>query len=128
VILDTSAILALVFDEPERDDFIRKINAASSVGVGAPTIVESAIVATARLGEIGRRHIDGLIDRSGIVVIPFEPTHWSVAADAWARFGRGRHPASLNYGDCLAYATARVADRPLLCKGEDFAQTDLQLA
>ena len=128
MILDTSAILALVFDEPERDEFITKIATASSVGVGAPTLAESAIVAAARLGDAGRRHVDGIAGRSGIVVIPFDATHWAVAADAWARFGRGRHPAALNFGDCLAYATARVADRPLLCKGDDFRQTDLQLA
>jgi ribonuclease VapC len=128
VILDTSAILALVFGEPESGDFIRKINAASAVGVGAPTLAESAIVAVARLGDAGRRHVEGLVSRSGIVVIPFGQDHWSVASDAWLRFGRGRHAAALNFGDCLAYATARLADRPLLCKGEDFRQTDLQLA
>ena len=128
MILDTSAILALVFDEPERDEFIRKISTASSVGVGAPTLVESTIVASARLGDIGRLHVQGLVSQSGIVVIPFGINHWSAASDAWARFGRGRHTAALNFGDCLAYATARLADRPLLCKGDDFRQTDLQLA
>jgi len=128
VILDTSAILALIFGEPERDEFIARIGRASSVGVGAPTLVESAIVLAARLGEDGPRHLSRLVARSGVVVIPFETAHWSIAADAWLRYGRGRHPAALNFGDCLAYATARLADRPLLCKGDDFRQTDLPLA
>lgn len=128
MILDTSAILALVFGESERDEFIRKIGLASSVGVGAPTLAESAIVLAARLGDNGPRHLTRLVERADIVVIPFEIAHWSIAADAWLRYGRGRHPAALNFGDCLAYATARLADRPLLCKGNDFPKTDLPLA
>jgi len=62
------------------------------------------------------------------VVVPFDSAHWQTAADAWLRYGRGRHPAGLNLGDCLAYATARLAGRPLLCKSEDFQKTDLALA
>jgi ribonuclease VapC len=69
-----------------------------------------------------------MLDRGGIVVISFDGAHAEVAAEAWLRFGKGRHPASLNFGDCLAYATARLAGRPLLCKGNDFTETDLQLA
>lgn len=128
MILDTSAILALIFGEPDRDEFISKVGRASSVGVGAPTLVESAIVLAARLGEEGPRHLERLVERAGVVVIPFESSHWAIAAEAWLRYGRGRHPAALNFGDCLAYATARLADRPLLCKGDDFPQTDLALA
>jgi ribonuclease VapC len=128
VILDTSAILAVVFREPERDDFLKKIGAAAVVGVGAPTLAEAAIVLGARLGEAGPRHLQRIVERAGIVVASFEPPHWHVAADAWLRFGRGRHPAALNFGDCLAYATARIAGRPLLCKGDDLPRTDLELA
>ncbi|MDQ6771701.1 MAG: type II toxin-antitoxin system VapC family toxin [Candidatus Dormibacteraeota bacterium] len=128
MILDTSAILAIVFREPERDDFLRKIGSAGTVGVGAPTLVETSIVLRARLGEQGRRWLDLLVERAELVVVPFEAAHAHLAMDAWLRFGRGRHPAALNLGDCLAYATARAADRPLLCKSEDFKQTDLALA
>lgn len=128
MILDTSAILALIFGEPERDEFIVKIGRASSVGIGSPTLVESAIVLAARLGDEGPRHLERLMERAGIVVIPFESAHWSIAAGAWLRYGRGHHPAALNFGDCLAYATSHVAQRPLLCKGDDFRQTDLPLA
>ena len=128
MILDTSAILAIVFREPEQDEFLGKIGAASIVGVGAPTLVETGIVLAARLGERGYRSLSLMVERAGIVVISFDPPHSHLAMGAWLRFGRGRHPAGLNFGDCLAYATARLAGRPLLCKGDDFSKTDLVLA
>ena len=128
MILDTSAILAIVFREPEQDEFLRKIGAAPIVGVGAPTLVETGIVLAARLGERGFRSLSLMVERAGIVVISFDPPHFHLAIGAWLRFGRGRHPAGLNFGDCLAYATARLAGRPLLCKGDDFSKTDLVLA
>ena len=128
MIVDTSAVLAVFFREPERDEFLRKIGGAAVVGIGAPTLAETAIVLAARLGEAGPRRLATLVERASLVVIPFEAQHWQLAAEAWTRFGRGRHPAALNLGDCLTYATARVAGEPLLCKGDDFAQTDLALA
>jgi ribonuclease VapC len=128
LILDTSAIMAIVYREPEHGDFLRKIGAASVVGVGAPTLVETEIVLSARLGEQARQLLSRLVHRAGIVIVSFDPPHAELAVDAWLRFGKGRHPAALNLGDCLAYATARLAGRPLLCKGNDFARTDLQLA
>jgi ribonuclease VapC len=128
VILDTSAIIAVVFREPEEDEFVRKIGAAHTVGVGAPTLAEAAIVLAARLGQDGQRLLSLLIQRAAVVVVPFDAEHAEVAADAWVRYGRGRHPAALNFGDCLSYATARLAGRPLLCKGDDFSKTDLALA
>jgi ribonuclease VapC len=128
VILDTSAILAVLFAEPEREELLDKISDARIVGIGAPTLVESGIVLSARLGERGSAALARVVERAALVVVPFEAHHWPVAVDAWLRFGRGRHQASLNFGDCLAYATARIAGEPLLCKGEDFAETDLALA
>ncbi len=125
MIVDSSALLAIFFDEPERDEFIRKIGSAEAVGVGAPTLAETGIVIAARLGEAGPRLLTELVDLAEVVVIPFDRPHWQAAADAWLRFGRGRHEAGLNLGDCLTYATARVADRPLLFKGDDFTKTDL---
>ncbi len=127
MILDTSAILAIFFREEEADELLRRIGEAPIVGVGAPTLAEAGIVLTARLGGLGPRRLEEMIERAGIVVIAFDRQHWQVAADAWTRFGRGRHPAALNFSDCLAYATARVAGRPLLCKGDDFRKTDLEL-
>jgi ribonuclease VapC len=128
VILDTSAILAVLFDEPEQDQFLRKIGAATRLGVGAPTLVEAAIVLCGARGNAGRTQLAGFVERADAVVIPFEAVHWSSAVGAWLRYGKGRHPAGLNYGDCLAYAAATVAREPLLCKGTDFAKTDLVLA
>jgi ribonuclease VapC len=128
VILDTSAILAILFDEPEREAFIELIGVQSVVGVGAPTLAETSIVLASRVGDAAGRHVAGFVERADLVVVPFEAAHWRAAAEAWLRFGRGRHQAALNLGDCLTYATARVAGRPLLAKGEDFRQTDLPLA
>lgn len=128
MILDTSAVLAIIFREPEEEDFIRKIGAAPTIGIGAPTLVETTIVVAARLGEQGQGLISRMIVRAGIVVISFDAPHSQMAMDAWLRFGKGRHPAALNFGDCLTYATARLAGRPLLCKGDDFSKTDLALA
>jgi ribonuclease VapC len=128
VILDTSAIVAVVFREPEEDEFLQKIGDAASVGIGTPTLAETAIVLAARLGQEGLQLLSLLVRRAGVVVVPFDAEHSQVAADAWVRYGRGRHPAALNFGDCLAYATARLAGHPLLCKGDDFPKTDLALA
>jgi ribonuclease VapC len=128
VILDTSAILAILFDEPDREELLRKLGEADQVGIGAPTLVEAAIVVCSARGELGLHQLGGFADRVDAVVISFEGAHWRSAVDAWLHFGKGRHPAALNFGDCLAYATARVASEPLLCKGDDFAKTDLVLA
>lgn len=128
MILDTSAVRAIIFREPEEEDFIRKIGAAPTIGIGAPTLVETTIVVAARLGEQGQGLISRMIVRAGIVVISFDAPHSQMAMDAWLRFGKGRHPAALTFGDCLTYATARLAGRPLLCKGDDFSKTDLALA
>jgi ribonuclease VapC len=128
VILDTSAILAVLFDEPEREAFIELIGAQTVVGVGAPTLAETSIVFASQVGEAAGRHLASFVERADLVVVPFDAAHWRAAADAWLRFGRGRHPAALSLGDCLSYATARVAGRPLLAKGENFHQTDLPLA
>lgn len=128
MILDTSAILAILFDEPEREAFVEMISAQTVVGVGAPTLAETSIVLASRVGESAARHLDAFVDRAALVVIPFEAAHWRAAAEAWLRYGRSRHRAALNLGDCLSYATARVAGRPLLAKGDDFRLTDLELA
>ena len=128
MILDTSAILAILFDEPECESFIETIGRQAVVGVGAPTLTETSIVLASRVGDAAGRHLADFVERAAVVVVPFDAVHWRAAADAWLRFGRGRHQAALNLGDCLSYATARVADRPLLAKGDDFRRTDLPLA
>lgn len=126
MILDTSAIVAVLLQEPERTEFIGRIENASWVGVGAPTLAEASVVLTRRTDD--PRLLEGFLVRTLTIVVPFEREHWLAAAHAWSTFGKGRHPAQLNFGDCLAYATAKVAGEPLLCKGDDFAKTDIELA
>jgi len=128
LIVDSSALVAVVIEEPEFELVWDKLATAERVGVGAPTLFETAMVLRSRLGPRGRTLLDAVTGRLGAEVLPFDGRHWPVALDGFTRFGRGRHPAGLNFGDCLAYATASVAGEPLLCLGDDFAQTDLELA
>jgi ribonuclease VapC len=128
VILDSSAVVALVFQEPGHERLVSAITSRPSIGIGAPTLVETTIVLSARV----RRDARGLVSRfmleADVTVVPFTDAHFGTALDAWLRFGRGRHPAGLNLGDCLSYATARVADEPLLFTGENFRKTDVDAA
>ncbi len=98
---------------------------ASAVGIGAPTLVESGIVVAARLGPGARDLAATMIREAEIEVIPFAEDHGIVAVDAFLRYGKGRHRANLNFGDCLSYAVAVLAARPLLFVGEDFRHTDI---
>jgi ribonuclease VapC len=125
VIVDSSALISILLAESEREVFVDHLARAAVVGVGAPTLAETGIVLTARLGVTGRSLLARLLDEAGIVTIPCTAAHWPVAVDAFVRYGKGRHPAALNFGDCLTYATCRLARRPLLCAGNDFPQTDL---
>jgi ribonuclease VapC len=125
VILDSSALVAIALDEPEREVFVRAIDGARIVGIGAPSLAEAGIVLTARTGADASAILSELLAAAGAVVIDFGEAHWREALSAWSRFGRSRHPAALNFGDCLAYATASLAGQPLLAKGNDFAQTDI---
>jgi len=127
VILDSSAIIALLLREPAHEGLLDAIAGAPVAGVGAPTITETGIVLNARIGAAGRTLLTRFLDESGVVPVSYEGEHARVAIDAFGRFGKGRHTASLNFGDCMTYATAKLAGRPLLCVGEDFAKTDLEL-
>lgn len=128
MIVDTSAVLAIVFREPGFEALVDKLLAADSRGVGAPTLVETALVLTGRLGAAGEGFVDGFTEKFEVAVLPFGAAHWRAAAEAFYRFGKGRHPASLNFGDCLSYATAKLAGLPLLFVGADFARTDIGAA
>jgi ribonuclease VapC len=128
VIVDSSAVIAVIFREPGFEALVEKLAAGSPAGIGAPTLVETAIVLSSRLRRDARGLLARFVQEAGLATVPFGEAHCSTAVDAWLRFGRGRHPASLNLGDCLAYATARLSSRPLLCVGDDFARTDLELA
>lgn len=128
MILDSSALVTIALDEPEREAFVAKINAADTIAVAAPTLVEAGIVLSARTGTDASDLLAELVTASEAVVIEFGPAHWQRAVSAWWRFGKSRHPAGLNFGDCISYAAAEVADDRLLAKGDDFAQTDIRLA
>jgi ribonuclease VapC len=129
LILDTSAVVAVIREEQGFVGLVDAIEAASSIAIGAPTLFETAMVLTVREGETaGRAVLSLFLDENGIVSIPFGDRHWTLAVDAFVRYGKGRHPARLNLGDCMTYATARAAEQPLLCVGDDFAKTDLRLA
>jgi ribonuclease VapC len=128
VILDASALVAIALDEPERAALVTKLNQAETVAVGAPTLVEAGLVLSSRTGLDASVVLADLVAAADAVVVEFGPRHWREAISAWWRFGKGRHPAGLNFGDCLAYATAAVAGEPLLAKGDDFPQTDIALA
>jgi len=128
VILDSSAIVAIVLREPGLEALVGKVARAEALAVGAPTLAEAGIVLTARLGKDARGLLQGLLREWDAATVAFGEEHWREAVTAYDRFGRGRHAARLNFGDCMAYAVARLADEPLLCTGGDFAKTDLELA
>ena len=128
MILDSSALLALVFREPGYERILAAVAAADWVGVGAPTLAETGIVLSARIAEEAKPTLALLLEHLDLRIVPFEATHARAAREAFTRFGRGRHPAALNFGDCLTYAVAKVAGLPLLFVGDDFARTDLESA
>lgn len=125
MVVDTSALLAVLQDEPERRSFNEAIEAADSAALSVASFVETSIVIEARHGADGLRALDRFIERAGIVVAAVDLEQGKVARDAFSRFGKGRHAAALNFGDCFSYALARVLGEPLLFKGEDFARTDV---
>ena len=127
MILDSSAIVAVLLKEPGHERLLDRLTENPEPGVGAPTMVETGIVLSARLGERGQTLLARLAQAYELAILPCDAEHWTVAVGAFLRFGKGRHPAGLSFGDCLTYATARLAEEPLLCIGEDFAKTDLPL-
>lgn len=128
MILDSSAVIAIALREPEFEELLTRLSAARNVGIGAPTLTETAIVLSARVSGDARGLLARFLQEGNISTVPFGDAHFGVAVDAWLRYGKGRHPAALNFGDCMAYAVAKVADEPLLCRGDDFQKTDLTLA
>lgn len=127
MVLDTSALLAILLGEPEAAACAQAIAAAPRCLLSAVSALETGLVIEARKGEPGGRELDLLLHRARIEIVPFTADHYELARTAWRRFGKGRHPAGLNLGDCCTYALARYSGEPLLCKGEDFARTDLRL-
>jgi ribonuclease VapC len=128
MIVDSSALVAVVFKEPGYEALLGKLAASRPRGAGAPTLTEAGIVMSARLGKDATELLSGLVRELEIDEVPFGEAHWRHALAAYWRFGRGRHPARLNFGDCISYAVATLAGLPLLYTGEDFSKTDVQSA
>jgi ribonuclease VapC len=128
MILDTSAIVAVFLKEPGFEGLLDRLAGAPVLGIGTPTIAETGIVLGARLRSDARGLLARFFQKFEVQVVSFDEPHWQEAVLAWQRFGKGRHPAALNFGDCLSYATARLAGRPLLFVGDDFARTDIEAA
>jgi ribonuclease VapC len=125
IVIDTSAVLAILQDEPERRAFNEAIEAAERRVMSTATLVETSIVIEARYGADGLRDLDLFVAKADIELASVDVEQAHAARRAFTEFGRGRHPAGLNYGDCFAYALAKVLQAPLLYKGADFAATDV---
>lgn len=125
MVIDTSALVAVLLGEPEAEALAGAIAADPKRLLSAFSAVETAIVIEARKGEQGGRELDLLLQRIGAQVVGFDRRQAQLAREAWRRFGKGRHPAGLNVGDCCAYALAEASAEPLLFKGQDFSETDV---
>jgi len=128
VILDSSAIVAIMLREPGFEPIFSKLSLAETTGAGTPTLAETGLVLASKLSRDPTALLRSFLQEFGVVAIPFGEAHWREAVSAYVQYGRRRHPAGLNFGDCMTYATAKLAQRPLLCLGNDFAKTDLALA
>jgi len=126
MVIDTSAIVAILLREPEVEALAALIETAPSRLLSAASLLEATMVIEARKGAEGGRDLDLLIYRGEIEIVAVDREQAEVARIAWRRFGKGRHPAALNYGDCFAYALAKVSGAPLLFKGGDFSLTDIE--
>ncbi|MBZ5557776.1 MAG: type II toxin-antitoxin system VapC family toxin [Acidobacteriia bacterium] len=123
--LDSSALIAILFAEAGHLDLIDRILTAETVRIGTPTLVETSLVFAGRRRRAAVGEVEALLHELGVTVVPFGEREWHAAVAAFLRFGRGHHKAALNVGDCLAYASAHVANDSLLFTGDDFARTDI---
>jgi ribonuclease VapC len=127
MVIDSSALIAILFDEPDRRSLENAIEVDSVRLVSAMTKLEAGIVMVGRHGIDGGMRLDELIARIAATIVPFDEHQADIAREAFARYGKGRHPAGLNFGDCAAYALAVAEAEPLLFKGTDFGATDVEV-
>lgn len=125
IALDTSVILAMALDEPESEQF-RSVIGREALVIGWPTLLEARMVLTGKGFSNASAIIDQIVRLPNITTMAFDEAHYRAAERAFDRFGKGRHPAALNMGDCFAYAVSKIAGVPLLFKGGDFGQTDVE--
>jgi ribonuclease VapC len=128
MIIDTSALAAIFFGEPELELYIQAIHDASTCRISAANFVELSMVVEGQIGPEAGRQCDVFFRRAEIVIEPVTVEQAHLARQAFLDFGKGRHPARLNFGDCFAYALAKATGEPLLFKGEDFSKTDVRAA
>ena len=126
MIIDSSVVLAILRDEPERATFVAAINDAEERNLSAASLVECSVVLDSRYGAVSITALDHFIAEAGIDIIPVDANQARLARLGFRRFGRGRHPARLNFGDCFSYALSRALEQPLLFKGRGFVQTDVE--
>lgn len=125
MVVDSSAVLAILFKEPERDVFATALSEAGVRLVSSVNAFEAAVVVSSRKGPSGIRELDLLFHHAGVEIVSFTESHLRLAREAYERYGKGRHPAGLNLGDCCAYALARHSGETLLFKGDDLTRTDV---
>lgn len=128
MILETSALVAILRRESDAPRLTLRISEAVRIVVPAPVLLEASMVMAGQVGPEGLALIDAYLARIAAEVLPFTATHAAAARDAFLRYGKGRHPAALNFGDCMSYAVAKVEGLPLLYVGDDFGRTDLVAA
>jgi ribonuclease VapC len=126
MVIDTSAVIAVLLNEPDASGIALAIESGSLRLLSAANFLEASIVIESRKGEAGGRELDLLIHRAAIEIVAVDQDQAEIARLAWRRFGKGRHPAGLNYGDCFAYALAKSRRLPLLFRGDDFSRTDIE--
>ena len=126
MVIDSSAILAILLNEPQKPTFIAAISAAEERSLSAASLVECSVVLDSRYGAISITALDHFIAEAGIDIIPVDANQARLARLGFRRFGKGNHPARLNFGDCFSYALSRALEQPLLFKGRDFSQTDVE--
>jgi ribonuclease VapC len=127
VVIDASAVVAILFGEPERMPFVELIEGSPRRLLSAVSALECAMVIEHRRGVAGGNELDIFLHRAQIEIVSVDAEQFAVARQAWRRYGKGRHPARLNFGDCFTYALAKISNEPLLAKGGDFNKTDLQM-
>jgi ribonuclease VapC len=128
MILDTSALVAIFYREPEAVNFTQAIYAADACRLSVASFAELSMVIESQLGPDGTRQAEAFFRRAGVIIEPVTTEHGDIARQAFFDFGKGRHKAGLNFGDCFSYALAKATGEPLLFKGNDFALTDIEAA
>ena len=128
MIVDTSVIIAILRDEPDLEELVDALNSADARRLSAASYLEAAVVTDGNRDPVLSRRLDSLLQESLIEIETVTVEQARIAREAYRDFGKGRHRAGLNFGDCFVYALAKVKGEPLLCKGEDFKRTDLEIA